>query len=415
MIFRNLRTRGTPLMQRLGSTVLVAWVLVFSPAVTTAADIAQLRTQAEQGEAEAQFSLGLMYHTGEGVAQDYQAAVEWYRKAAAQDVGGAVYNLGLMYMNGQGVAQDYQEAREWFHKIADQAVAQYSLGVMSAQGQGGPQDYPAARIWFRKAADQGLATAQYSLGVLSREGQGGLRNYRDARTWFGKAADQGHVTAQFNLGVMCALGQGGPQDYEQARTWYRTAADQGSAAAQNNLGVMYQQGQGVPQDFVQAYKWLSIAGQGSPEYAQASASVTTQMTLAQIVEAQRLVQAWKRLSQATSLAAESQPSDNPTPTCLTRFTAAMVALYRAQGYSVDDEIQAVTSLLMGTSSDTTWYLRVLGLTPAEAVVDKAVEVQNWEKLIGKSFQQADQADFLPLFQYYNSRLKSAAAARQCDR
>lgn len=141
-------------------------------------------------------------------------------------------------------------------------------------------------------------------------------------------------------------------------------------------------------------------------------SVTTQVTLAQIVEAQQLVQAWKRLSQATSLAAESQPSDNPAPTCLTRFTAATAALYRAQGYSVDDEIQAVTSLLMGTPSDTTWYLRVLGLTQAEAVADKAVEVQNWEKLTGKSFQQAD---ILPLFQYYNSRLKSAAAARQCDR
>ena len=415
MIFRNLRTSGTPLMQRLGSTVLVAWVIVFSPAVTTAADIEKLRTQAEQGEAGAQFTLGLMYHTGEGVVQDYQKAVKWYRKAAAQDVGGAQYNLGLMYMNGRGAAQDYQEAREWFHKIADQVDAQYNLGVMAAQGQGGPQDYPAARIWFRKAADQGLATAQYSLGVLYQEGHGGPRNYREARAWFRKAADQGFVTAQFNLGVMCALGQGGPQDHEQALTWYRAAADQGSAAAQNNLGLLYQDGRGVPQDFVQAYKWLSIAALSNPDYTTARASVTTQMTLSQIVEAQRLVQAWERQSQGTSVAAEAQPSDNPTSACLARFTAAIAALYRAQGFSVDDEIQAVTSLLMDTPSDTTWYLRVLGLTPAEVLADKAVEVRNWEELIGKSFQQANEADFMPLFRYYNSRLQTAAAARQCDR
>lgn len=34
--------------------------------------------------AEAQFNLGIMYHNGLGVPQDYAQAVAWYRKAAAQ-------------------------------------------------------------------------------------------------------------------------------------------------------------------------------------------------------------------------------------------------------------------------------------------------------------------------------------------
>ena len=43
-----------------------------------------LRTPAEQGDAEAQFNLGVMYANGEGVTQDDKEAVKWYRLAAEQ-------------------------------------------------------------------------------------------------------------------------------------------------------------------------------------------------------------------------------------------------------------------------------------------------------------------------------------------
>ncbi|WP_415668886.1 tetratricopeptide repeat protein, partial [Vibrio rarus] len=47
--------------------------------------------------------LAFMYNTGEGVLQDYKLAVKWYTKAAEQGVAEAQYNLALMYYNGQGV------------------------------------------------------------------------------------------------------------------------------------------------------------------------------------------------------------------------------------------------------------------------------------------------------------------------
>ena len=52
---------------------------------------------AEQGHAEAQFNLGVMYDIGQGVKQDYFKAVEWYQKAAEQGLAYAQYNLGVMY------------------------------------------------------------------------------------------------------------------------------------------------------------------------------------------------------------------------------------------------------------------------------------------------------------------------------
>lgn len=51
------------------------------------------RLAAEQGYADAQFRLGLMYAEGRGVAKDDAEAVRWYQLAAAQGHAGAQFNL----------------------------------------------------------------------------------------------------------------------------------------------------------------------------------------------------------------------------------------------------------------------------------------------------------------------------------
>ena len=50
--------------------------------------------------------------------QDYAAAVSWYRKAADQGNAKAQFNLGLMYGNGQGVPQNYVQGHMWFNLAA---------------------------------------------------------------------------------------------------------------------------------------------------------------------------------------------------------------------------------------------------------------------------------------------------------
>ncbi len=51
---------------------------------------ALLRAAAEQGNAEAQYNLGLMYLEGLGVKQDNAEAYAWIRTAAAQGKGGTL-------------------------------------------------------------------------------------------------------------------------------------------------------------------------------------------------------------------------------------------------------------------------------------------------------------------------------------
>ena len=57
-----------------------------------------------------------MYENGQGVAQDYSAAMKWFRMAADQGHEKAQYNLGFMYYQGQGVPQNTSEALRWLHK-----------------------------------------------------------------------------------------------------------------------------------------------------------------------------------------------------------------------------------------------------------------------------------------------------------
>ena len=71
---------------------------------------------AKQGNADAQFNLGVMYENGEGVRQDDAEAVRWYRQAAEQGLAQAQYNLGVEYETGRGVHQDLALAQEWYGK-----------------------------------------------------------------------------------------------------------------------------------------------------------------------------------------------------------------------------------------------------------------------------------------------------------
>ena len=98
----------------------------------------EFKKLAEQGHVKAQGVLGMMYHEGKGVPQDFTEAAIWSRKAADQGHTGAQYGLGYMYEHGEGVPQDYAEALQWYRKAADQgyARAQSAIGVISRGGGG---------------------------------------------------------------------------------------------------------------------------------------------------------------------------------------------------------------------------------------------------------------------------------------
>ena len=103
-------------------TLLSSLALAVTPVAVDAqvTELAQLRALAEQGDAVAQYNLGLMSASGRGVPEDDVEAVRWYRLAADQGYATAQYNLGNRYANGEGVPEDDLLAYMWWNLAAAQ-------------------------------------------------------------------------------------------------------------------------------------------------------------------------------------------------------------------------------------------------------------------------------------------------------
>lgn len=195
------------------------------------------RKSAEEGNANAQYNLAVMYANGIGVKQDETKAFLWYTKAACQGYANAQYNLGLMYEKGNGVTQDFMEAQNWYKKAAQQGIAdaQYSLGIFYERGRGGEQDEVQAVYWYDKSAMQGNKAAQYNLGVMYATGRGIQQNFEIALYWYKKSAQSGFAYAQTKMGIMYEQGKGVAKNLFEAKNWYTLAAKQGNTIARKNL------------------------------------------------------------------------------------------------------------------------------------------------------------------------------------
>lgn len=71
---------------------------------------------AEEGDAEAQNTVGEIFEQGLGTEPNYEVAALWYERAARQGHKGAQFNLGTLYETGNGVPQDKRTALNWYRK-----------------------------------------------------------------------------------------------------------------------------------------------------------------------------------------------------------------------------------------------------------------------------------------------------------
>ncbi len=79
---------------------------------------------AEDGEADAQYKLGLLYLTGNGALQDFDEAAKWLKRAAEQGYALAQYELGLIYRTGYGFAIDHVQSYVWLNLAAAAGIQQ---------------------------------------------------------------------------------------------------------------------------------------------------------------------------------------------------------------------------------------------------------------------------------------------------
>lgn len=174
--------------------------------------------------------------------------------------------------------------------------------VASAAGEKPPPSKSSSPKWTEAhkktllaKAQQGESVAQMWLATAYAQGWFGTTDFKEALRWYRRAAEQGDPDAQNALGRMYEHGEGVVQNFALATKWYKLAAehvpDYGAAGqGRNNLGMLYLEGHGVSKDYVQAYIWFRLSGlEANPNLSEAKAHMNPE----QILEAERLVEAWK--------------------------------------------------------------------------------------------------------------------------
>lgn len=197
-----------------------------------------IRKVAENGIAEAQYSLGDYYLE---YSDNSSEAVKWLKKSAEKNYAKAQYRLGQCYLQSWGVDENLDECFKWTWKSAQNgyAEAQCDLGHFYLSGIGISASESEAFKWFKKAAEQGHPHAETMLGWCYIEGHGTKKNITEGFNWTKKAAEQEYPKAQYNLGILYCDGIGVEQNPNKAVELIKASANNGYADAQIWLGDMF--------------------------------------------------------------------------------------------------------------------------------------------------------------------------------
>ena len=150
-----------------------------------------------QGYIDAQVSLGKIYHEGKGffTLANNDQAMNLFKKAATNGSSEAECMIGIMYRDGDGVADNLQEAMKWFKISAakNNACAQFNLGYMFSSGNDNvPINHRLAMDWYLKAAKQGEPSSLNNIGIMFARGKGVMQDYSIAHALFNLAAASGY-------------------------------------------------------------------------------------------------------------------------------------------------------------------------------------------------------------------------------
>jgi TPR repeat protein len=152
---------------------------------------------------------------------DYATALKYWQPLAEQGQADAQNGLGVLYWFGFAVPRDQAKAIDLFRRSAKQgfAKAQGNLSMFL-------DDAAEALSYAGLAAQQGDPRGEYMLGNFYYHGKGGVPvDYAKALAALTKAGTQGFRPAQVLLGELYAYGLGPTEDHARAYAWYKVALE----------------------------------------------------------------------------------------------------------------------------------------------------------------------------------------------
>ena len=116
----------------------------------------ELLPEANKGNAEAQWAMGMMNYHGNPILSDIPEAAAWFKKAGNQGHSTSSLVIATMYFYGEYFNKSKRKSLEWMEKAAEQGsvMAMYRTGLFYGRGDTVPQDKIKAKKWFKLAYSQ---------------------------------------------------------------------------------------------------------------------------------------------------------------------------------------------------------------------------------------------------------------------
>lgn len=282
----------------------------------TPSAFALFKQQAELGDVQAQYNIGVMFETGWSVPVDNKKAVRWFRAAAEQGDMNAQLRLGMLYYLGLGASQSSIRGEKWIRKAAGQnqplakalnkslfsdelpdglSATLVISKVRASYLKNERKAIPVLQSLLRKAQQQAKRTEKQKDSTslrerrIERNAEGPMQPEFSENTERGRIsssvpafigdvtldkngslahgnisiirlqAEKGLASAQYNLGRMYELGIQLPTDKKLAMDWYEKAAKQHYPDAEYRMGISLLYGSGVKRNEAVGKKWLALA------------------------------------------------------------------------------------------------------------------------------------------------------------
>lgn len=211
--------------------------------------------------------IAVMYSKGWGVSENKRYAREWYERAAHEGDAYAQYALGKMHLTGDGVEKSAGKGVLYLEKAAASNLPEgiLELAKCYAEGVGVSKDLEKAGELFSQAANNGVASAKEFLDSQHSICSAGSEiDEPQARSCL-LASGAGYPLAMSLVGAFYHSGKFVPKDYGKSVPLFRRAAKSGDIRALTMLGSIYATGEGVEPDLIESYAWTYMAAQQEPE------------------------------------------------------------------------------------------------------------------------------------------------------
>lgn len=122
-----------------------------------------------KGFTDSQTRLGMLYLNGEGVSQNTDEAIRWFKRAAAQGDSTAHLMLGVVYFGAlPNTPKDIAQSAQWFESSAflGNGRARDRLARLYATGTGVPEDLNLAMRWANSSLDTGYEPARKTIQLI---------------------------------------------------------------------------------------------------------------------------------------------------------------------------------------------------------------------------------------------------------